>query len=154
MSSKKTDWQLVRKRSEDKNTAEKQRMQSPRLIERVLTENYRSIKWYQAIFEPWCNFHIDKKTEKWSMHSPSLIISLPIEHTHRDLLHEYWRVNKSIRTQRELRHDFQSTSKTDNCNLITILISQDWNLTWLSIHFNPTAAVHSFFEALVSQSRL
>ena len=27
------------------------------------------------------------------------------------------------------------------------------SLTWLSIHFNPTAAVHSFLEALVNQSR-
>lgn len=28
------------------------------------------------------------------------------------------------------------------------------NITWFSIHFNPTAAVHSFLAALLSQSRL
>lgn len=28
------------------------------------------------------------------------------------------------------------------------------NFTWLSIHFKPTAVVHSFLEALLNQSRL
>ena len=50
----------------------------------------------------------------------------------------------------------RTSGKMIACRRTILGSCQIWlsKLTWLSIHFRPTAVVHSFFDALLTQSRL